>query len=110
MPRQPAKAAPATSPAAPPEPARKRLPFPTSASVKAAKTANSSAPQPAPVTKPAAKTSRCLEIFLDKDAMPMKPLDLEYMMGAPIYKSKTKVVRIRSMHTPPNDLRKPSIY
>jgi hypothetical protein len=47
MPRQPAKAAPATSPAATTEPdrqpARKRLPFPTSASVKAAKTAKSSA-------------------------------------------------------------------
>lgn len=60
MPRQPAKAASATSPAATAEPDRqpalKHLPFPSSTSVKAAKTAKSSAPQPAPITKPATKT------------------------------------------------------
>ncbi|MGD9758810.1 MAG: PPK2 family polyphosphate kinase [Comamonas sp.] len=60
MPRQPAKAAPATSSAAQAEPdrqpARKRLPFPTSESVQATKAAKPSPSRPVSRKKPAAKT------------------------------------------------------
>ena len=60
MPRQPAKAAPATSSAATAEPdrkpARKHLPFPTSESVQASKAAKPSPSRPVPRKKPAAKT------------------------------------------------------
>ena len=95
MPRQPAKAAPATSPAATTEPdrqpTRKRLPFPTSASVKAAKTAKSSAPQPATITKPAAKT-------LSKAAA--KAPELPAPAAAHVYPFETKDKALRRLWQP----------